>query len=78
MSRYFETRLFKALGQKLCDVKSIREYCTKQASKNYSEEKVHDYQCICEYLCYRVEHNVRISFSEYQQIMFNEMNKKNN
>ena len=77
MSNHFETRLLKALSQGFKDTKSVREYCMKQCKKNYSESKVHDYQCICEYLCYRIEHNVRITFSEYQQIMFNELNNKN-
>lgn len=77
MSSYFNTRLFKALSLGLKDTKSIVEYCRKQASINYSDAKAQDYQCICEYLCYRVEHNVKITFSEYQQIMFNELNNKN-
>lgn len=67
----FYRRLEKALKQDLKNEKEIIEYCRKEASKNYSDGKVHDLQCICEYLLYKLKHNV--SFSEYQEIQFKEI-----
>ena len=69
----FRKRLEKALKQDFKDTKSVIEWCKKECSKNYSDSKVHDYQCICEYLCYRIEKNIDISFSEYQERTFWEM-----
>ena len=67
----FEKRLAKALKQDFKAEQEIVDYCRKELEKNYSDSKVHDLQCICEYLCYRLKHNV--SFSEYQEIQFKEM-----
>ena len=67
----FNKRLEKALKQGLKTEKEIVDYCKKECSKNYSDSKVHDLQCICEYLLYKLEHNV--SFSEYQEIQFKEI-----
>ena len=67
----FYKRLEKALKQDLKTNEEIVEYCRKEANKNYSDSKVHDLQCICEYLQYRLIHNV--SFNEYQEIQFKEI-----
>ena len=68
----FYRRLEKALKQDFKDTKSIVEWCRKEVAKNYSDSKVHDYQCICEYLIYRIENNIDISFSDYQVKTFYE------
>lgn len=67
----FEKRLNKAINMDLKTEKEIIEYCRKEASKNYSDRKVHDLQCICEYLQYKLKNDV--SFYEYQRIMFESM-----
>lgn len=67
----FEKRLQKALKQDLKSDKEIVNYCRKELEKNYSDSKVHDLQCICEYLQYKLRNNV--SFEEYQEIEFKEM-----
>ena len=67
----FERRLQKALKQDLKTNKEIVDYCKKEMEKNYSERKLTEMQCICEYLQYRLLHNV--SFTEYQEIQFKEM-----
>lgn len=69
----FEKRLNKALEKDLKTEKDIIDYCKKEATKNYSDRKVHDLQCICEYLCYKLKNNV--SFYEYQRILFESMVK---
>lgn len=78
MSCYFENRLFKALRQDLKTTQEVVEYCKKECSKNYNDAKVQDMQCICEFLCYRIEHNVKITFSQYQDIQIKELWEKNN
>lgn len=69
----FEKRLKKAIEKDLKTEKDIIDYCKKEAAKNYSDRKVHDLQCICEYLCYKLKNNV--SFYEYQRILFESMVK---
>lgn len=64
----FEKRLNKALKQDLKTNEEIVNYCRKELKKNYSDRKVRDLQVICEYLQYKLKHNV--SFSEYQVVMF--------
>ena len=66
----FYKRLEKALKQNFKDTKSVIEYCRKEASKNYSDRKVHDLQCICEYLCYKIESRTDLSFNDYQVLQF--------
>ena len=67
----FYKRLEKALKQDFKNEEEIVNYCKKELEKNYSDSKVRDLQCICEYLCYKLKHNV--SFTEYQEIQFKEM-----
>ena len=67
----FYKRLEKALKQDLKTNKEIVDYCRKEVAKNYSDSKVRDMQCICEYLQYKLLHNV--SFTEYQEIQFKEI-----
>lgn len=67
----FEKRLNKALKQDFKSEREIIEYCKKEMDKNYSERKLTEMQCICEYLLYRLKNNV--SFTEYQEIQFKEM-----
>lgn len=67
----FEKRLQKALKQDLKTNEEIVNYCRKELRTGYSDRKVSDLQCICEYLQYRLLHNV--SFSEYQEIQFKEI-----
>ncbi len=64
----FYKRLEKALKQDFKSAKDIVNYCKKEASKNYSDKKCHDLQCICEYLLYNLQTNC--TFSEYQEIMY--------
>lgn len=66
----FYKRLEKALKQDFKDTESVVNWCKKECSKNYSDSKVHDFQCIAEYLIYRIENNVNVSFNEYQEIEF--------
>lgn len=70
----FYKRLEKAINQDLKSSKDIINYCKKEASKNYSDKKCHDLQCICEYLLYNLQH--KCSFEEYQNIMFKMFFKK--
>lgn len=67
----FEKRLNKALQQDLKTNIEITNYCKKEANKNYSDSKVHDLQCICEYLQYKLINDV--SFREYQEIIYKEI-----
>jgi hypothetical protein len=67
----FEKRLQKALKQNLKTNKEIVDYCKKEMEKNYSERKLSDMQCICEYLQYKLTNDV--SFNEYQEIQFKEI-----
>lgn len=67
----FEKRLQKALKQDLKSNEEIVNYCKKELKNNYSDRKVRDLQCICEYLQYKLKNNV--SFNEYQEIQFKEM-----
>lgn len=67
----FEKRLQKALKQNLKTNKEIVDYCKKEMEKNYSERKLSDMQCICEYLQYKLTNDV--SFNEYQKILFKEI-----
>lgn len=69
----FNKRLNKALKQEFKNTTEVVEYCKKEMNKNYSERKLTEMQCICEYLIYRIENNLDISFSEYQEIQFKEM-----
>lgn len=70
----FEKRLNKALKQDFKSEKEIVDYFRKEASKNYSDSKTHDLQCICEYLLFRFKNGgINISFSEYQELQFKEM-----
>ena len=69
----FEKRLQKALKQDLKTTNDVVEYCKKELDKNYSERKLTELQCICEYLCYRIDHNADVSFNEYQEIQFKEL-----
>lgn len=66
----FYKRLEKALKQDFKDTESAINWCKKEVSKNYSDSKAHDFQCIVEYLIYRIENNVNVSFNEYQEIEF--------
>lgn len=66
----FYKRLEKAIKQDLKTDSEIIEYCKKEANKNYSDNKVHDLQCICEYLQYKLK-NGNISFDDYAILQFN-------
>lgn len=69
----FEKRLQKALKQDFKSTKDIVNYCRKEIKQNYSEKKLTDMQCICEYLIYKLENKLDITFSEYQQIQMREI-----
>lgn len=70
----FEKRLNKALKQNFKDEMEIVNYFRKECSKNYSDSKAHDLQCICEYLLFRFKNGgINISFTEYQELQFKEI-----
>ncbi len=69
----FNKRLNKALKQEFKNTTEVVEYCKKEMNKNYSERKLTEMQCICEYLIYRIENNLDVSFEKYQEIQFKEM-----
>ena len=71
--RLFEKRLNKALKQDFKSTSEIVDYCKKETNKNYSDAKVREFQCICEFLIYRLEHKTNINFNEYQEIQFKEI-----
>ena len=69
----FYKRLEKAMKQEFKNTTEVVEYCKKEMNRNYSERKLTEMQCICEYLIYRIENKLDISFEKYQEIQFKEM-----
>lgn len=66
----FNKRLQKALKQDFKSTEEVVKWCRKEVSKNYSERKVTHYQNIADYLIYKLENNLDITFEEYQKILY--------